>query len=109
VLGPKDVPIAVLQSSGQRLNIHGAIDPETDKTRMIEVATMNAISMIMLLRAIEAMYPGKRLIHLFEDNARYHHAKLVQAWLTRPGCRIELHFIPTYCPRTCTRSSGCGV
>jgi transposase len=32
------------------------------------------------------------------DNARYHHAKLVQAWLTRPGCRIELHFIPTYCP-----------
>jgi transposase len=23
---------------------------------------------------------------------------LVQAWLTRPGCRVELHFIPTYCP-----------
>jgi transposase len=52
----------------------------------------------MLLRAIEAMYPGKRLIHLFVDNARYHHAKLVQAWLARPGCRIKLHFIPTYCP-----------
>jgi hypothetical protein len=31
--------------------------------------------MIMLLRAIEAMYPGKRLIHLFVDNARCHHAK----------------------------------
>jgi hypothetical protein len=35
--GPKDVPIAVPQSSGrQRLNIHGAIDLETGKTRMIE-------------------------------------------------------------------------
>ena len=44
------------------------------------------------------MYPGKRLIHLFVDNARYHHAKLVQAWLARPGCRIQLHFIPAYCP-----------
>jgi transposase len=44
------------------------------------------------------MYPCKRLIHLFVDNARYHHAKLVQAWLARPGCRIKLHFIPTYCP-----------
>jgi hypothetical protein len=22
----------------------------------------------------------------------------VQAWLVRPGCRIKLHFIPTYCP-----------
>ena len=32
---------------------------------MIEAATVNAISMIMLLRSIEVMYPGKRLIHLF--------------------------------------------
>jgi transposase len=97
--GPKDVPVAVSQSSGrQRLNIHGAIDLETGRTRMIEAATVNAISMIMLLKAIEAMYPGKRLIHLFVDNARYHHAKLVQAWLARPECRIRLHFIPAYCP-----------
>ncbi len=96
---PKDLPVAVSQSSGrQRLNIHGAIDLETGKTRMIEAATVNAISMIMLLKAIEAMYPGKRLIHLFVDNARYHHARLVQAWLARPGCRIKLHFIPAYCP-----------
>jgi hypothetical protein len=83
---PKDTPVAVEQTSGwQRLNIHGAIDLETGRTRMIEAATVNAISMIMLLRAIEAMYPGKRLIHLFVDNARYYHAKLVQAWLARPA------------------------
>ena len=86
--GPKDLQVAASQSSGrQRLNIHGAIDLETGR-----------ISVIMLLRAIEAMYPGKRLIHLFVDNARYHHAKLVQAWLARPACRIQLHFIPAYCP-----------
>jgi transposase len=96
---PKDTPVAVEQaSSRQRLNIHGALDLETGQTRMIETATVNAISMIMLLRAIEAMYPGKRLIHLFVDNARYHHAKMVQAWLARPDCRIKLHFIPAYCP-----------
>ena len=35
----------------------------------------------MLLIAIQAMYPRKRLIHVFLDNARYHHAKLVQQWL----------------------------
>ena len=96
---PRDLPIAVAQTSGrQRLNIHGALDLETGKTRMLEVATVNAASTIMLLMAIEAMYPSKRMIHLFLDNARYHHAKLVQAWLARPGCRIKLHFIPTYCP-----------
>jgi hypothetical protein len=48
--------------------------------------------------ALLTMYPRKRVIHLFWDNARYHHAKLVQAWLARPGCRIRLRFIPTYCP-----------
>ena len=96
---PKHTPIAVAQTSGrQRLNVHGAIDLETGKTRMLDVLTVDAASTIMLLMAIEAMYPSKRVIHLFLDNARYHHAKLVQAWLARPGCRIKLHFIPAYCP-----------
>jgi hypothetical protein len=53
---------------------------------------------IRLLAAIEALYPLLALIHVFLDNARYHHAKLVQEWLARPDCRIKLHFIPTYCP-----------
>ena len=66
-------------SSGRdRLNVHGAIDLETGKTAMRDVLTVDAVSTIMLLMAIEAIYPGKRLVHLFLDNARYHHAKLVQ-------------------------------
>jgi hypothetical protein len=96
---PKEVPVAVEQSSGRdRLNIHGAIDLETGQTIMKDVLTVDALSTILLLTAIEAMYPGMRLIHVFLDNARYHHAKLVQAWLARPDCRIELHFVPAYCP-----------
>ena len=96
---PKDIQIAVPQTSGRdRLNIHGAIDLETGNTRMLEVATVNAVSTIMLLMAIEAMYPAKAMIHVFLDNARYHHAKLVQQWLAQPGRRIKLHFIPVYCP-----------
>jgi transposase len=96
---PKEVPVAVEQSSGRdRLNIHGAIDLETGQTIMKDVLTVDALSTILLLMAIEAMYPGMRLIHVFLDNARYHHAKLVQAWLARPGCRIKLHFVPAYCP-----------
>ena len=94
---PKDAQIAVAQTSGrQRLNIHGAIDLETGHTRMLEVETVDAASTIKLMIVLLASYPRKRVIHLFLDNARYHHAKLVQAWLARPGCRIKLHFIPTY-------------
>jgi transposase len=97
--GPKDTPVAVVQSSGRdRLNIHGAIDLETGQTIMKDVLTVDATSTIMLLMGIETMFPDKRLLHVFLDNARYHHAKLVQAWLARPGCRIRLHFVPAYCP-----------
>lgn len=96
---PKEVKVAVDQASGrERLNVHGAIDLETGTTCMLEVVTVDALSTIALLAAIEALYPGLRLIHVFLDNARYHHAKLVQEWLARPERRIRLHFVPAYCP-----------
>src|SRR6202049_1490863 len=96
---PKQEKLAIEQTSGrQRINIHGAIDLETGQTRMIEALTIDAASTIRLLESIEAMYPMLALMHVFLDNARSHHAKLVSAWLERSGCRIRLHFIPPYCP-----------
>lgn len=96
---PKQVPVAVEQSSGrERLNLHGAIDLETGKTIVKDVLTVDAVSTIALLSAIETAYPAIRWIHVFLDDARYHHARLVQAWLARPECRIKLHFVLAYCP-----------
>jgi len=96
---PKQEKLAIEQTSGrQRINIHGAIDLETGQTRMIEVETVDALSTIKLLESIEALYPMLALIHVFLDNAAYHHAKLVRAWLAQPGRRIKLHFVPAYCP-----------
>jgi hypothetical protein len=51
---------------------------------------------------------GQAADHLFVDNARYHHTKLVQAWLTRPECRVELHSSPPTA-RTWIQSSGSGA
>ena len=96
---PAGSKLAVQQTSGRdRLNVHGAIDLETGRTCMLETASVDALSTIRLLIAISAAYPGKRRIHVLLDNARYHHANKVTAWLAEPGCRIKLHFIPTYCP-----------
>jgi len=87
---PKDVKIALEGTSRrQRLNLHGAVDLETGATRMIEVTTVDAASTIALLMAIVMMYPTKRRIHVFLDNARYHHAVLVEEWLARQGYRID--------------------
>ena len=105
---PKDTKVAVDQTSGRRrMNIHGAIDLETGQTRIREVLTVDAMSTIALLMAIDALYPEMRLIHVFLDNARYHHAKLVREWLAQPGRRIKLHFVPAYCPHL-NPTSVCG-
>jgi transposase len=95
----KDEHLAIEQTTGrQRLNIHGAIDLETGRTKMIEAEAIDAASTIKLLAGIEALYSTTALIHVFLDNARYHHAKIVRKWLSQPGRRIALHFVPSYCP-----------
>jgi hypothetical protein len=64
----KEVPVAVEQSSGRdRLNILGAIDLETGQTIMKDVLTVDSLSTILPLMAIETMYPGNRLVHVFLD------------------------------------------
>ena len=96
---PEGENIAVAPSSGRdRVNIHGAINLETGATQMLEVPAANAESTIALLEAILDAYPLMIMIHVFLDNARYHHAQLVKKWLAQNGSRISLHFIPTYSP-----------
>jgi hypothetical protein len=65
---------------------------------MIEAEAIDAASTIKLLAGIETLYSATALIHVFLDNARYHHAKIVRKWLSQPGRRIALHFVPSYCP-----------
>lgn len=96
---PAEENIAIAPASGRdRLNIHGALNLETGQTQMLAVDTADAQSTMALLAAILSAYPAKRLIHVFLDNARYHHARLVRQWLARHGARISLHFIPAYSP-----------
>jgi transposase len=94
---PKEVKVAVDQTSGRdRLNIHGAIDLETGRTRMIEVVTVGAMSTIALLVAIEAVYPAMRIIHVFLDNARTTTpGRFRTGWPCRAGGSGSISFRPT--------------
>ena len=106
---PKGIAIAVEQTTGrQPLNIHGAINLETGQTQMLEVAKVNARSLIALLKAVEIAHPQKRRIHVHLDNASYHHAKRVREWLKQQGRKCVLHFIRPIVP-TSIRSSDAGA
>ena len=50
------------------------------------------------LRKIEADCPDTTRVHVFMDNARYNHAKILRPWLERLERRLNLHYLPPYFP-----------
>lgn len=96
---PEDSNPAVKTTSGrQRINIHGALNLESFDFSFVESEKINAVTTRQLLTKIETANPAKRVIHLFVDNAKYHHAKVLQPWLEAPERRVKLHFLPSYAP-----------
>jgi len=96
---PKDQKIAIKSNSGRgRLNIQGAIDLETFNFTFVEAEKINALTTRQMLEKLEHNNPTMAVIHVFVDNARYHHAKVLQPWLNNLDRRVKLHFLPSYAP-----------
>ncbi len=56
----------------------------------------NASTFLDFLKQVVRRAPRK--VFMVLDNVRYHHAKLVQAWVASNTHRIELFFLPPYSP-----------
>ena len=76
---PKEVKVAVDQTSGrERVNIHGAVDCGNRQHPHDRGGDgQRPEAPINLLIAIEFLYPAMRIIHVFLDDARYHHARAI--------------------------------
>ncbi len=94
----EDRPAIRSTTGRRRLNLHGALDLETMRLTLVEGERIDAGTSLRLLRKLERAHPDSRVIHVFLDNARYHHAKALKPFLERPGRRIRLHFLPPYAP-----------
>ncbi|MCP4073804.1 MAG: IS630 family transposase [Hyphomicrobiales bacterium] len=96
---PKDQKTAIKANSGRkRLNIQGALDLGTFQFTFVEAEKINAQTTQQMLEKLERNNPTMTTIHVFLDNARYHHAKILQPWLSNSKRKIKLHFLPTYAP-----------
>ena len=96
---PKNQKTAIKSTSGRkRLNIQGAIDLETFQFTFVEAEKINAQTTRQMLEKLERSNPTMTRIHVFMDNARYHHAKILQPWLNSPNRKVKLHFLPPYAP-----------
>jgi len=58
----------------------------------------NGMLFIATLQRLLETYPKATMIHIVLDNFRIHSSKQVQAWMKQHGQRIQLHFLPPYCP-----------
>lgn len=88
----------------KRLNILGAISPEDHEYLDVRVSkeNLNAKKVIRLFRKMWRAHPEVKKFIIYLDNARYHHAKLVKAWIARMkqkhGVVFQLEFLPAYSP-----------
>ena len=69
----------------KRLNILGAISPEDHEYLDVRVSkeNLNAKKVIRLLRKMHRAHPEVKKFIIYLDNARYHHAVLAKAWISR--------------------------
>jgi transposase len=81
-----------------RVNIHGALNLESFDTPFVVPVTVDGVSAVQLLAKIEDRNQDKRIIQVIWDNAAYHKAPDVGAFLSRKNCRIHLIQLPPHCP-----------
>ncbi|MCH8969643.1 MAG: IS630 family transposase [Planctomycetes bacterium] len=81
----------------QKKTVYGAVDYATGKITTIVTDTKSGLNFIAFLATLLRSYGGRK-IRLVCDNARYHHTGAVQDWLDGHRHRIEVYWLPPYCP-----------
>lgn len=80
----------------KRVNWNGAYDPLSQDILLHESATINADTVLEMLKKIEEAYPGKEKIYIILDNASYYRNVKVTEYLK--SSPIEFRFLPPYSP-----------
>lgn len=97
ILKGKDNDKLIKTNTGrERLNLNGALSLKNHTALVLEEKTINSETTIKLFEELKQSQP-KGKIYLILDNARYHHSKLVQAWIKQHR-RFKLIFLPPYSP-----------
>ena len=76
----------------------GALDVRSRQIIWVEGERKTSALFIALLHKLAQTYAKAAVIHVILDNYRIHDSKITQAALAGLGGRIQLHFLPPYCP-----------
>jgi transposase len=89
-----------VRTPGQNVKryLAGALDPRTGQLHWVEGVRKTSALFLALLERLLEVYVRAAVIHVILDNYRIHDSRIVQAALRWWGSRIQLHFLPPYCP-----------
>jgi transposase len=81
----------------QKKVIYGGVDYKTGKLTYTVADSKCATSFLVFLVTLLTAYAGKKICMVC-DNGRFHTTKAVTAWLDAHRDRIEVYWLPSYCP-----------
>lgn len=81
----------------QGIKLLGTLDYENGEIFVMESDSYDAEVFLSFLQKILAKYPAEKIVMVL-DNARIHHAKLLQPFLQSNKDRLTLVFLPPYSP-----------
>jgi transposase len=82
----------------QKHYLAGALDSRSQRLWFVDAPHKNSSLFCSLLDRLAEAYPEAKTIHLILDNYGIHKSRQVDKKLAALGGRIELHFLPPYCP-----------
>ena len=91
-------PIVFHESNRKKVSIFGSVNTQNGQFAYGFSPIFNAETFLDHLKQLISLKPKGKKILLVLDNARYHHAIMIQPWLEENKRKIELFFLPPYSP-----------
>jgi transposase len=82
----------------QKHYVAGALNAATRRITWADGASKRSTLFCALVERLVQDYPKARRIHIILDNYIIHSSKITQKFLAQYGERVQLHFLPPYCP-----------
>lgn len=84
--------------NNEKRYLTGAYEPLNDRLVYVEDDRKASWIFLNLLRALIETYESAKSIHVILDNHIIHKSQVTKAWLAEFGARVQLNFLPPYCP-----------
>ena len=96
---PEEKDPILLHAPGRKsMSVFGAVRIDTGRLLTQTSETFNAKTFLEFLDYLLSRTYRKREMHMIIDNARYHHAKMMEPWIEKHKNDIVFDFLPPYSP-----------